>query len=214
MSRHDFGVVDKGQMVHVKLPRQTYERMRYHLMQAGFPRGGITSFIVESIEHYLLKQESRPLTFEEAFRGQWRMSPTALDKWRCYGAAIDKEERGPLVRQVGRFTMPELQQHHDTSRWDERTYVLVDEQIQRHRQSGLRWEEQRGLIPPVPKAVIPEEPHTPLAAQQEQLSGAEQMTQAQLSFDPHKQCFLMSCPQLETCTEARGCCADPEEDET
>jgi hypothetical protein len=113
-----------------------------------------------------------------------------------------------MARHVGRFTITELQQHHDLSIWNERTFVLVEQQIAAHRNSGIRWNEQRALIPPVPKdmpmedCVIgeapPEVPQEPVAS----LNTSP--------FSPLENCFLGECPQGQACYEAGACCATEE----
>lgn len=204
--------VSRDQTIHVNITQDDYQRVRYYLMKKGHFRGGLSAFMRDAVREHLRKVEREPTTFEEAFMALWNHPPRALDKWVCYGAAIDKVERGPIVRQVGRFTIEELRMHHDTSRWDERTYVLVDEQIKQHRESGIAWNEQRSLIPPVPPAWVPEDVGAP---QERQATVPEAVEAPVYVFDPAKTCFLgaNACPQVGECLEAKGCCATFEEEQ-
>lgn len=193
------------QTLHVKIPADDYARLRYYLMKKGHLRGGVTEFVQAAVRERLRVVELEPATFEEEFVAMWKKPPRAYDKWCCYGAAIDREDKGVYVRQVGRFTIEELRQHHDTSRWDERTYVLVEEQIRQHQASGLKWAEQRPLIPPVPKDAVAFVTEAPTPTQEVMAEIDEPGAPEEWSL---AHCFLTNCPQPQTCLEAQACCAD------
>jgi hypothetical protein len=163
----------------------------------------------EALELHLDRIEGDPVTFEQAWGVMWRQAPTQVDKARCYGAVLERVKEGPMTRMLARFTVEELRRHYDESRWDERTYVLVEEQIKRHRESGLRWNEQRALIPPVPKELVNESmcvsKTTPVIMEDKE--ALPSIPAEGYPFDPSADCVAVGspCPDPQRCGQLGHC---------
>jgi hypothetical protein len=111
----------------------------------------LTSFVIAALEEKLRRVLAQPLTFEQAFKREYpQLVLVSKVKVECYGGFwITPKEGEPWRAPTAHFTLANLREHYESSRWDEETYGLIEEQLRLHKAAGHQ-AAPRLLVPPMP----------------------------------------------------------------